>query len=334
MNQCEVLCEVLEKLYFFFSVIEGVFFQLLMEDTTVKALHNQILDLKSQLADTERERDEFCTMVVDLETKLLQSSSGDGSACAVSTLHRCNALEELVKDLERKNVALDAEREALASRCSEYRQECDQQICVCNTLTERHRKLEHDYDDLRERMGEAEREKTTLVQVIMAKKNTELAHLQEELARVMTQSEANADAIKTRDLLKVQQLHDVNKLRLELAHVQEELAKVMTESEANAESIKTRDLLKAQQLHDDLQTDRIRALEKQIEALVHEKAAWTELQKESGEIGRKLHFEKVDIWILPSAFNTDTGGAFSLIYFNNKDAILLENGESSLSPLC
>ena len=313
-----------------------------MEDTTEKALYNQIRDLKSQLADTERERDEFCTMVVDLETKLLQSSPGEGSACKVSTLHRCNALEELVKDLERKNVALDAEREALASRCSEYRQECDQQICVCNKLTERHRKLEQDYDDLRERMGEAEREKTTLVQDMVAKKNTELAHLQEELARVMTESEANADAIKTSDLLKVQQLHDVNKLRRELAHLQEELARVMTESEANAASIKTRDLLKAQQLHDvdklrldfDLQTDRIRALEKQIEALVHEKEAWTELQKESGEIGRKLHFEKVDIcWILSSAFNTDTGGAF-LIYINNKDAILFENRESSLSHLC
>lgn len=300
-------------MYFFFSVI-----LISMEDNTGKALHNQILDLQSQLADTERERDEFCTMVVDLETKLLQSSPGDGSACTVSTLHRCTALEELVKDLERKNVALDAEREALASRCSEYRQECDQQICVCNTLTERHRKLEHDYDDLRERMGEAEREKTTLVQVIMAKKNTELAHLQEELARVMTESEANADAIQCSDLLKVQQLHDVNKLRRELAHLQEELARVMTE--ANSEAIKTRDLLKAQQLHDDklrrdfdLQTDRIRALEKQIEALVHEKEAWTELQKESGEIGRKLHFEKVDICILSSACNTDTGGAFALI---------------------
>jgi len=84
----------------------------------------ELRELRSQLADTEQERNDFCAMVVDLETKLLESNT---------TSSPCPPSEELAQ-LQRRTAAAErlirtsgADRADLEAKCAEYRQQGEQQ---------------------------------------------------------------------------------------------------------------------------------------------------------------------------------------------------------------
>ena len=185
----------------------------------------QVAELQAHIAEIEKERDEFCAMVVDLETRLLgrdgsdeHHREGDGAKADVG------GLRERIAELERQNQTLDAERQALDAQCVACREQAEQQRLRAAEAAEA---WEREREELRERQEETAREKVrarartcvcahtracthgchilcaranagsrvTQAQVCedkaaaLAQKGAELVQLQEELAAAMTESE-------------------------------------------------------------------------------------------------------------------------------------------------
>lgn len=168
--------------------------------------------MREQLADTEKERDDFCAMVVDLETKLMESE-GPQNLCVPAD----EGLERQIGELERRKKMLNADRAELETKCAELRQQSEQQRRDANELEAAHRQLQRDYADLSEQNGEeAEQAKTLLSDdkaSLLALKDDELDQLQEEFARALTESEANADALRTSERINTQLRQDLDKMR-------------------------------------------------------------------------------------------------------------------------
>ena len=136
------------------------------------ALQAQLLELHAQLADTEKERDDFCAMVVELETKLVQNGGGSGGGGGED-----DEMKRRVAELERRNAALDADREALDARCASYQQQCEHHRAKAHALAEANRQLERDCEELRAKHEEAEQEKTAFVEEGRARNHGEVAQV-------------------------------------------------------------------------------------------------------------------------------------------------------------
>lgn len=137
------------------------------------ALQAQLLELHAQLADTEKERDEFCAVVVELETKLVQNGGGGGGCGSGEDDEK----KRRVAELERRNAALDADREELDARCTGYQQQCEHHRVKAHALAEANRQLERECEELRAKNEEAEQEKTAMVKEGMAKNHGEVAQV-------------------------------------------------------------------------------------------------------------------------------------------------------------
>ena len=86
--------------------------------------NSELRELRSQLADTEQERNDFCAMVVDLETKLLESNTTSSPRPSSEELAQ---LQQRTAAAERLIRTSGADRADLEAKCAEYRQQGEQQ---------------------------------------------------------------------------------------------------------------------------------------------------------------------------------------------------------------
>jgi len=175
--------------------------------------NSELRELRSQLADTEQERNDFCAMVVDLETKLLESNTTSSPRPSSEELAQ---LQQRTAAAERLIRTSGADRADLEAKCAEYRQQGEQQRRTAYDLEVQHRKLQRDYADLSEQIYEAEQAKTILVDekaAALVRQNAEFLQLQEELALALTECEANVAALRISERLNTQLREDLDKMR-------------------------------------------------------------------------------------------------------------------------
>lgn len=197
--------------------------------------HAQVEELQAHIAEVEKERDHFCAMVVELETKLLiTSSSGPRRAADMDDEGR---LRERLAELGRQNQTLEAERRALDAECAACRQQAEQQRL---RVAEAEEAWKREREELRERQEETARELALECEhkaTALAQKGAELVHLQEELAAAMTQGQALS--------------RDIDELRRELEQVASEKAAVL-ESKKESDAALSREKVGGVRAHPDV----------------------------------------------------------------------------------
>ena len=177
-----------------------------------RACHAQVEELHAHIAEVEKERDHFCAMVIELETKLLSTGPGSSEPRRSADMD-VGSLRERIAELERQNQTLDAERRGLDAQCAACLQQAEQQRL---RAAEAEEAWNREREELRERQEETAREKALVCEdkaVALAQQGAELVHLQEELAAAMTQGQALS--------------RDIDELRRELEQVASEKAAVL-----------------------------------------------------------------------------------------------------------
>ena len=86
-------------------------------------------------------------------------------------------MKRRIEEMERRNAALDADREALDIRCSGYQQQCEHHRIKAHALAEANRQLERDCEELQAKREEAEEEKIACVEEGLARNNGEVAQV-------------------------------------------------------------------------------------------------------------------------------------------------------------
>ena len=170
------------------------------------ATSEQIQELQRQLEDTEKERDEFCSMVVELETKFLQlTNSENAEVCLLKeSAGKREELERRIVELERRNAAMDAEREALDVKCSEIRQRSREQVQRIDELLHCNERLKCELDAQKEALSLAESHFADDKASLRAQKDAEVVQLQKELALQMTECEGLADSLRNSQQMNAQ----------------------------------------------------------------------------------------------------------------------------------
>ena len=150
-----------------------------------------MLEMEGQLADAQKERDDFCAMVVDLETKLLASTAAKAD-------DQRTKLEQRVWDLENSNAALGQSLSALEEQCSDYRQESERQRQKETSLTDEHLRLCEEHAELTRQLEECKLAQERVAEdatAALAAKDVDLGQLQVELGNAMTEGEARLEAL-------------------------------------------------------------------------------------------------------------------------------------------
>jgi chromosome segregation ATPase len=151
----------------------------------------KVLEMEGQLADAQKERDDFCAMVVDLETKLLASTAAKAD-------DQRTKLEQRVWDLENSNAALGQSLSALEEQCSDYRQESERQRQKETSLTDEHLRLCEEHAELTRQLEECKLAQERVAEdatAALAAKDVDLGQLQVELGNAMTEGEARLEAL-------------------------------------------------------------------------------------------------------------------------------------------
>ena len=184
-----------------------------MEKEGCETCHAQVEELQAHIAEVEKERDHFCAMVVELETKLLSMGPGSSEPRQAAEMEDEGRMRERIAELERQNQTLDAEWRAVDAECAACRQQAEQQRLRASEAEEAWKR---EREELRERQEETAWELVLVCEdkaTALAQKSAELVHLQEELAAAMTQGQALS--------------RDIDELRRELEQVASEKAAVL-----------------------------------------------------------------------------------------------------------
>jgi chromosome segregation ATPase len=191
-----------------------------MEKEGCETCHAPVEELQAHIAEVEKERDHFCAMVVELETKLLSMGPGS-SEPRRADMDDEGRLRERIAELERQNQTLDADRGAVDAECAACRQQAEQQRLRASAAEEAWKR---EREELRERQEETARELVLACEdkaTALAQKSAELVHVQEELAVAMTQGQALS--------------RDIDEVRRELEQVASEKEAVLElKKESNA----------------------------------------------------------------------------------------------------
>jgi len=158
----------------------------------------ELEDVKRQLVETEKERDGFCQLVVELETNLLQLTSAEKPE-STSPMERKGEREELerkITELERRNASEREEREALEAKCSEYRQRSGEQGQRIDELVQSNSRLQEDLEEVKEALCSLKSRFASEKTSLLAQKDADLVQLQKELADQMTECDALAESLR------------------------------------------------------------------------------------------------------------------------------------------